>query len=107
MGWSWALHIAQSISSHALLKSGFPDRSIIVDKRLPVVIDSQPAAASYVDNYLVVGTHKSSVFHAGSILSIKPDRLWRMHAAITELLKRRTCAHCAFLTAAMHMPLTN
>ena len=63
MGWSWALHLCQSVMNHAIEESGVPSHRIISDKGQPVKLSniSDIACGGYVDNFLVVGCDQSAV----------------------------------------------
>ena len=58
MGWSWALHLCQSVIMNAIQASGFSDCNIVGDKRPSVRLHttSHIAAAGYVDNFAVIGS---------------------------------------------------
>lgn len=63
MGWSWALHLCQSVMMHAISQSGFCSQQIISDKRAPVRISNSDdmACGGYVDNFVVIGTDPEAV----------------------------------------------
>ena len=63
MGWSWALHLCQSVMNHAIVESGVPPHRIISDKGQPVKLSNPGdiACGGYVDNFLVVGCDQSAV----------------------------------------------
>ena len=65
MGWSWSLHLAQSISVEALLRSGVPEQNLIVDKRPCPSLASHVCAAAYVDNFMCVGSSREAVRSTG------------------------------------------
>eukprot|EP00973_Karenia_brevis_P042406 5870172-Karenia_brevis.AAC.1 len=66
MGWSWALHLCQSISTEAVLRSGFRSSQLILDKRPAVDASTAVAIGVYVDNFMCIGTSKQSVTHYGN-----------------------------------------
>lgn len=63
MGWSWALHLCQSVMMHAISQSGFCSQQIISDKRAPVRISNSDdmACGGYVDNFVVIGNDPEAV----------------------------------------------
>eukprot|EP00438_Fugacium_kawagutii_P019574 Skav228158 [mRNA] locus=scaffold439:19428:23715:+ [translate_table: standard] len=63
MGWSWALHLAQSIVSHQASLSVNGDSSdLVLDKAVvPDVTPARPVIGVYVDNLQVIGGSAASV----------------------------------------------
>ena len=119
MGWSWALHLCQTVLMHGIRSAGFPEYCIIGDKRLPVHVQGSTGVgvAGYVDNFGVFGSSKQHVdqglrrmtvheeeeasltgdfvgLHfnvATGYVSIKPSRLNKIKAGIDDLLRRQFC----------------
>lgn len=63
MGWSWALHLCQSVLLHSIRESGISDNWIISDKGSPVRLENHDdiACGGYVDNFVVIGESPSAV----------------------------------------------
>lgn len=77
MGFSWSLHLCQSVLNNAIQKSGFNSSSIISDKGYPVTLRKvdDTAAAGYVDNFAVIG-HNAKEVQARSNVIAKTLRSW-------------------------------
>ena len=77
MGWSWALHLCQSVLLHAISVSGFKSKQIIGDKRESVTLKEfdDLAVAAYVDNFGVFGSSSKAV-DAGLDKIIQTLRAW-------------------------------
>ena len=63
MGWSWSLHMCQSVLNHALVRASFPASRQISDGSVSAVI-VQPdgnISAGYVDNFAVLGADRALV----------------------------------------------
>eukprot|EP00973_Karenia_brevis_P030065 4143293-Karenia_brevis.AAC.1 len=58
MGWSWALHLAQSVVTEGVLRSGIRSEQLVLDKVPPINVDGKLGAACYVDNFLCMGSCK-------------------------------------------------
>lgn len=63
VGWSWALHLCQSVLEYAITCSGFTPKQFIGDKRDAVVMNDKgsTAVAAYVDNFGVLGADRQVV----------------------------------------------
>eukprot|EP00959_Pyramimonas_sp_CCMP1952_P129174 2701175-Pyramimonas_sp.AAC.1 len=63
MGWSWALHVCQSVLRHALVSEGV-DATNTIEDGLPAVSlqrASDTAGAGYVDNLMILGSDPAAV----------------------------------------------
>ena len=58
MGWSWALHLCQSVLNAAFDECGFGSSQRILDGTIPPALarDKDIAVAGYVDNFAVLST---------------------------------------------------
>eukprot|EP00972_Heterocapsa_arctica_P108291 15948823-Heterocapsa_arctica.AAC.1 len=94
MGWNWSLLLAQAVTRHTILMSGFPIPRLVED-RLPgrIVGTSRGlAAASYVNNFTVFGLSQEGVVQARDTISRRLRGLgFRVHeelkpAPVTEFV---------------------
>ncbi|CAK0792937.1 unnamed protein product, partial [Prorocentrum cordatum] len=85
MGFSWALHLCQTVLEASLGRAGFPQSDLILDGhcgcQLTSTLDSV-AGAGYVDNYFVLGGSPKTVSER---LQAVTDDLTRHGLAVHEL----------------------
>ncbi|CAK0857379.1 unnamed protein product, partial [Prorocentrum cordatum] len=85
MGFSWALHLRQTVLQTSLCRAGFSPENLILDGHSGCQLSGDPSSvvgAGYVDNYFVLG---GSPKHVGEQLQAITDDLQRHGLAVHDV----------------------
>ncbi|CAK0816696.1 unnamed protein product [Prorocentrum cordatum] len=85
MGFSWALHLCQTVPQTSLCRAGFSPEDLVLDGHCGCQLSDDPASvvgAGYVDNYFVLG---GSAKQVGQRLRVVPGDLVRHGLSVHEL----------------------